>query len=314
MKFPVFDLHCDTAWSLLGDSLREYGSLRQNDGHVDLTRAGQLAGYAQCFACFSSTLECKIPPVELFERELATIMREIEKNSDLISLAYSADDIVRNHKSGKMSGILTIEGPAGFGFDPGLLDYLYLAGFRMTTLCWNESNPLTGSHLTGEGLSEQGREYIKKAQRAGMIVDVSHISQEGFWNVIDVSDAPVIASHSNSMALCGHSRNLTDDMFRAICESGGVAGINLYNDFLGQVPTLDTVCDHIFHFMELDPEAEHISLGGDLDGCDSLPEGFTGIQDYEKLADRLLARGLDEHSVMNIFWNNALGVFKRCCI
>ena len=98
MKFPVFDLHCDTAYALLGKNLRQYGSLRTNDGHVDLERAGQLAGYAQCFACFTTTLDCKIPPVELFERELATVMREIEKNSDIIQLAYSAEDVIRNYQ------------------------------------------------------------------------------------------------------------------------------------------------------------------------------------------------------------------------
>lgn len=314
MKYPVFDLHCDTAYSLLGESLCECGSLRKNTGHIDLERAGQLAGYAQCFACFTSTLDCKIDPVVLFEREIATAMREIEKNSDRIRLAYSAADVDKNLKSNKASGILTIEGPAGFGFDPGLLDYLYLAGFRMTTLGWNESNPLTGSHLTGEGLSEQGREYVKSAQKNGMIVDVSHISQKGFWDVMETSDKPVIASHSNSAAVWEHSRNLTDEMFRAICQTGGVVGINLYADFLGDCPTVDTVCDHIFHFMEMDSAARHIALGGDLDGCDKLPAGFTGVQDYNLLAERLTERGLSEKEIMNIFWNNAWGVFDKCCI
>ena len=97
-------------------------------------------------------------------------------------------------------------------------------------------------------------------------------------------------------------------MFRAIRDSGGVAGINQFADFLGQKPTLDTVCDHIFHFMELDPEGKHIALGGDLDGCEALAEGFGGVQSYDALADRLIARGLDAATVQNIYWNNALGV------
>ena len=103
-------------------------------------------------------------------------------------------------------------------------------------------------------------------------------------------------------------------MFRAIVQNGGVVGINLFSSFLGTDPTLDTVCDHIFHFINLDSDSTHIALGGDLDGCKSLPADFAGIQDYPKLAARLIERGLSTDSVMNIFWNNALGVMKKCCM
>jgi len=208
---------------------------------------------------------------------------------------------------------LTIEGPAGFGFDPALLEDLYKIGFRITTLGWNEKNVLCGSHKTGGGLTELGREYVFEAQRLGMLIDVSHISDEAFWDIMDITNGPVIASHSNARAVCDNSRNLTDEMFRAICQTGGVAGLNLYTEFLGENPTLDTACDHILHWMELEG-AKHIALGGDLDGCEALPKGFAGIQDYPKLAECLLARGLQESEVYDIFWNNGLGVFEKCCM
>jgi membrane dipeptidase len=102
-------------------------------------------------------------------------------------------------------------------------------------------------------------------------------------------------------------------MFRAICQTGGVAGYNLCAEFTGENPTLDTVCDHIFHFLELDPSGEHIALGGDLDGIDHMPDGFTGVQDYPKLADKLLQRGLGDALVYDIFWNNAMEVMRKCC-
>ena len=139
-------------------------------------------------------------------------------------------------------------------------------------------------------------------------MDVSHISDAGFWDIMKITQAPVIASHSNSRAVCPHARNLTDDMFRAIRDTGGVAGINQFAEFLGEKPTLDTICDHIFHFLEMDPECRHIALGGDLDGCDALAQGFEGVQSYPALAQRLLERGLTEEMVMNLYWNNALGV------
>ena len=313
MNIPVFDLHCDTALTLLGESRNEAGSLKKNQLHIDLERASKLEAYCQCFACFTTPMMQewnKLSPIVIFERELATIQREVDKNKRLISFAYSADEIEANREKGKMSAILTIEGPAGFDFDPELLENLHQIGFRITTLGWNESNVLTGSNVTGGGLTEKGREYLKEAQRLGMLVDVSHISDQGFWDIMDCTQAPIVASHSNSRTLCNHSRNLTDDMFRAICQTGGVAGINQYAEFLGEQPTLDTVCDHIFHFMELDPSGKHIALGGDLDGCEQLSRGFEGIQSYPALAQRLLERGLNEETIRDIFWNNALNVLR----
>lgn len=313
MKVSVFDLHCDTALALLGESRNEAGSLKKNELHIDLERSSRLDGYCQCFACFTTPMMQewnKLSPIVVFERELATIQREVDRNQDLIAFAYSADEVEANRAQGKMSAILTIEGPAGFGFDPALLENLHQIGFRISTLGWNESNELTGSNVTGGGLTDRGREYIREAQRLGMLVDVSHISDEAFWDIMDCTQAPIVASHSNSRSICGHSRNLTDDMFRAICRTGGVAGINQYGEFLGAQPTLDTVCDHIFHFMELDPSGKHIALGGDLDGCETLSQGFEGIQSYPALAQRLLERGLEEKTIGDIFWNNSLNVLR----
>lgn len=316
MKFPVFDLHCDTALELLGRDGKPL-SLRRNTLHIDLERAKVLPAYAQCFACFTTPMmeDWGIGTAEsVFQAELAAITAGAEENPDLIRFAKTAEQVERNAAQGIMSAILTIEGPAGFGFDPARLEALYERGFRVTTLGWNEKNVLAGSHKTGGGLTDLGREYIKEAQRLGFIIDVSHISDEAFWDIMKVTNAPIIASHSNSRAVCGSSRNLTDDMFRAICETGGVAGFNQYVDFVGKSPDLDTACDHFLHFMELDPDGRHIALGGDLDGCDTLPKGFDGIQDYPKLAAHLLQRGLTESNLYDIFWNNALGVMRKCCM
>ena len=315
MNFPVFDLHCDTALALLGETVNEAGSLRKNELHIDLERASSLGGYAQCFACFTTPAMEKwhgVSPVVVFERELATIQREVDKNQDLISIAYSVEEIEENQAAGKMSAVLTLEGTAGIGYDPELLTDIQAIGFRIASLGWNEKNPLTGSHVTGGGLTDQGREFVKEAQRLGILIDVSHISDEGFWDMMKVTQAPIVATHSNSRSVWNNSRNLTDDMFRAIVETGGVAGYNACADFTGENPTVDTICDHIFHFMELDPTGKHIALGGDLDGVSKMPEGFIGVQSWPVLAQRLMERGLSEETVMDIYWNNVLGVMKRC--
>lgn len=315
MNFPVFDLHCDTANKLLGIKYDSIGNLRKNALHIDLERASTLPGYAQCFACWTSPL-MKLPDnltvIGLFERELAAILQETERNNDRIRLAYSAKEIEENRENGIMSTVLTMEGPAGIGYDPGLLEDLHAIGFRMTTLGWNEQNPLTGSCVTGGGLTERGREFFRQAQRTGIAVDVSHISDEGFWDIVEIAEKPIVASHSNSRALCDVPRNLTDEMYLAICKTGGTVGMNLYSGFLGENPTIDTVCNHVIHFLQLAGSDKHVSLGSDFDGINLMPIGISGIQDYPNLAQRLMERGLSETTVMNIFWNNALGVIEKC--
>ena len=314
MKYPVFDLHCDTALKLMGGKNGVPADLRRNEFHIDLERASKLPGYCQCFACFTTPGMkdwYQRSPVEIFEQELESVRRELERNSDMIAQAFTAQDVLNNQAAGKMSAILTIEGPAGIDFDPGMLEQMYKVGFRITSLGWNEQNPLTGSHITGSGLTDRGREFAREAQRLGYLVDVSHISDEGFWDLIQITEGPIIATHSNSRCIWGESRNLTDDMFRAVCETGGVAGFNMCAEFIGENPTLDTACDHILHFLQLDPDGTHIALGGDLDGIENMPAGFQGVQSFPAFAEALIRRGVDIKTVHNIFWNNALGVMNR---
>lgn len=318
MNIPVFDLHCDTATALLSAAGNPTGELRRNEGHIDLERGSRLAGYVQCFACMSTSdmrsyNRSALSPMHFFEKTLDFILWQINKNGDLIKQAYNMSDVAQNRKKGLISAILTLEGTAGIGHDPALLQDLYNIGFRIVSLGWNEKNPLAGSHITGGGLTDLGRAFVKEAQAVGLLIDVSHVSDEAFWDIIQITQAPVVATHSNSRSVRNVSRNLTDDMFRAICRTGGIVGINQYAAFIGGDPTIDTVCNHFLHFLELDPSGKHIGLGGDFDGCEALARDFFGIQDYPKLADKLLDCGLTQNMLEDIFWNNAIGVMEQCC-
>ena len=314
MRLPVFDLHCDTALAL-SERAEVYTSLRSNHRHIDLTRAGELGGYCQCFAMFTTPDFDKWygkSAVEIFDAMLDNLEKELALNSDIIARAGSTAEIEANRAAGKMSAVLTLEGPAGIRFDAGRLEELYKRGFRISTLGWNEKNILTGSHVTGGGLTDAGREYVRECQRLGILVDVSHISDEAFWDIMDITEAPIVASHSNLRSVCAHSRNLTEDMYRAIVQTAGTAGINLCAPFIkAEGADFDATCDHIIRMLEIDPTGRHVSLGGDLDGCDELPAGFVGIQSYNALADRLLERGLDEQTIRNIYWHNTMGVMDR---
>ena len=146
-----------------------------------------------------------------------------------------------------------------------------------------------------------------------MLVDVSHVSEKGFWDMIGLAEKPVIASHSDSFAVCPHPRNLTDDQFRAIRNLGGTAGLNLYAPFLTQAPraSFDDLRRHLDRFLELDGEG-HIALGADLDGCDLLPEGFSGLDDYNRLGDFLKTTGYSDETIQNLFCNSLMKVVKLC--
>ena len=317
MNYPVFDLHCDTALNLVEHNNHKKQSLRSNQGHIDLERGKKLSGYCQCFACFTTPLMEKwyqIGAEEVFQAEQRALRSALTENKDILRQAFSPADIEQNRKDGYISAVFTLEGTAGIGYDPARLEELYKMGFRIASLGWNEQNPLCGSNVTGGGLTDLGRTFVREAQRLGILIDVSHISDEAFWDIMDVTQAPVIATHSNSRAVCAHSRNLTDEMFLEICRTGGVAGFNQCDDFIGQDPNMETSCDHFLHFMELDPDGKHIALGGDLDGCDVLPMGFEGVQSYPDLFACLRRRGLSVENLYDICWNNALGVMKRCCI
>jgi membrane dipeptidase len=129
------------------------------------------------------------------------------------------------------------------------------------------------------------------------------MSDPGFWDLIRMARRPIVASHSNSRALCAHPRNLTDDMFRAIRDSGGVVGINLYRDFVGKDGTMEELVAHVERFLELGGE-KTLCLGGDLDGCEALAAGMRGLQDVPLLYEALAARGYGKELLEDIFWNN----------
>ena len=152
-------------------------------------------------------------------------------------------------------------------------------------------------------MSSQGKAFVRRAQALGILIDVSHLSDAGFWDLMEITSAPVVASHSDARALAPHTRNLTDEMFRAIRDTGGFVGVNFYVPFLGLDGSVDAVLAHLEHFLDLEGE-KTVGFGGDWDGCDSLPKGIGGIQDMEKIYERMLQRNYPEALIGDIFYNN----------
>lgn len=311
-QYRVFDSHCDTA-----KRLWKYGeSLVKNTGHFSLPQTEPLGGYAQYFAfCTLAGLDTGKTCGQLLWEPHRYFMNQLEQFSDRIQLCTNGETYDAAMAQGKCAAFLSLEGAEGISCDPGRLEELRQAGITMVNLTWNADNALAGcSKNDGPGLSQQGREFVRRAQKLGIIIDVSHVSDRAFWDILDLTDRPIVASHSNSRVRCGHSRNLTDDQYRALCDCGGYAGINLYPAFLSETgsASLEDIYIHVDHFLQLD--GDHVSLGGDLDGIDSLPDGIHGAADYALLAQYLQNRGLKEETIADIYSRTMEKVVKQCTI
>ena len=229
-----------------------------------------------------------------------------------IQLCRTADDALAALSAGRCGAFLSIEGAESISCDPGLLDEAWAQGIRMITLTWNYRNALAGSCHTGEGLSAQGREFARRAQKLGIILDVSHLSDRAFWDLCEISEKPIVSSHSNSRAVCANPRNLTDEQFQAICRLGGTAGLNLYSLFLSDRPaTFEDIYRHLDHFLSLGGDG-HVALGGDLDGCDELPAGFASLDSYSALWRFLEGKGYSEKALTSLFSGALLDVLRKC--
>ncbi len=314
----LFDLHCDTIYECC-----ETGKgLRGNGLHVNMDAAKKYEHYAQFFALFCG----ERPPEELkseryslldtpsgmrLQRLLNTAEKEFEKNKDWLSICKGYEDLEAARRERKAAAFLSIEGaeliPTGEH-----LDIAYKAGVRMVALSWNYRNKYACGAATDndEGLSEEGRALVKKLAETGIIIDVSHLSERGFWDVCEITDAPFVASHSNSKAVCRHLRNLSDEQFSEIVRRGGLVGINLYAPFLTNEKDAEPqdVKRHILHFLELGGE-NVLALGCDFDGCDRLTHGIEGLRDVYRLEEKL--NGIDEDIINSIFYDNAINFIKK---
>ena len=241
----------------------------------------------------------------------ALLERECARNADLVRRCRTARDVRAAWAAGKTAALLGIEGAELLECDPRRLDDAAAWECVYVTLTWNHANALAGSHCDAQaqGLTAQGRDFVRALYAHQMLPDVSHLSEAAAWDVVRLGLGPVIASHANSRAVCAHTRNLSDDLFRAIRDSGGVVGLNLYTDFLGG-GGMDTVVRHVEHLLDLGGDRT-LALGGDLDGCDTLGGGITGVQDYPKLYAAIKARGYDAALLQDLFADNWLRVLPK---
>ena len=239
----VFDLHADTMLDILNQDLKgETDTLARR--HIPDYKTGEVEGliYALWVPTSEEAAQEFTPeasgfkPQEIMMRMIARSFREF-RETDGVEVAYHLSDFPAIRERGKVPVILGIEGFYGFNGDPDMVDVMYRLGFRHGMLTWNDDNEFAaGATFTGEdkGLTPQGIQVVRRMEELGMIIDVSHASEKTFWDIMENTSAPVIASHSNAWALCHHPRNLKDDQIRAIAERGGVIGMNTWWEFINE--------------------------------------------------------------------------------
>ena len=329
----VFDLHCDTLSELrYAEKAGTPKSFAQNDLHIDLQKLKKGDYMLQCFAAFVN-LGDKTPgadPLVTALEEIDVFKRIMEKYPEDIAPVYQPSDIRKNAAEGKISGMLTIEEGGCCKGSIGVLRRMYELGVRMMTLTWNHENELASPNVipggghniwpcapnTETGLKEKGFEFLAEMERLHIIADVSHLSDKGFWDIVEHSTRPFAASHSNCRALAPHCRNLTDEMIRALANKGGLVGLNYCSGFLDNQPeeklcrsTTAVMAKHAAHFKQVGG-IEIIGLGSDFDGIG----GKLEMDDCSKLpllADALRREGFTEDEVEAIFYRNARRFFEE---
>jgi len=307
----IIDAHCDFL-TAREEEKRELGK-RNTAGHVDLPRLRQGGVNVQFFAAFISPLfkaRALARAIELID----VFFAELEKNKNDLTLLKCFADLENALHQGKIAAVLAIEGGEALEGSLGVLRMLYLLGVRCLTLTWNHRNEIADGvfdERSKGGLTKFGVEVIQEMNRLNMLIDVSHLSEAGFWDVLEVSRKPVIASHSNCRKLCDNPRNLTDNQIKSLAGAGGVMGLCFVPDFVHvSKPSLDKLIDHVDHIIEI-AGIDCVGLGSDFDGFKVELPGMEDVSRLPALTEGLLCRGYSTESVQKILGGNFLRLLKK---
>ena len=323
----VVDMHCDTISILTKDNSL---NLRKNNLMIDLEKMRKGDYLVQCFAMFVNLKKINVSPYQYVNLMIDKFKEQMELNKDVIKQVYSYDDIIKNNEVGLMSALLTIEEGETIEGDLDKLRTLYQKGVRMITLTWNYPNQVAFPNVTynedgspnfkdpntTKGLTNFGIKMIKEMEKLGIIIDVSHLGDKGFYDVYENTTKPFVASHSNARSVCSNIRNMTDDMILKLASRKGVMGINYCSYFVNNDKNGDNyytgvndLVKHIKYIKEL-AGIDCIGLGSDFDGISPTLE-MKDASMLNMLALKLKEAGFSDCEIEKIFYKNVLRVFKE---
>lgn len=335
LPYALIDLHCDTLTGLtdedyhllaslqdpakkaeavaaLAERVRGTDTLNLPGRHFSLSAIPEGVRWCQCCAIYIPDALRGAEAVAYYDLHQRSFHRQMEALTDKVLPCRTAADIETAWEQNKAAAILTVENGSALAGRLERVETLARDGVRMVTLTWNGENEIGSGNVTGRGLSPFGKEAVRELERCGILVDVSHLNDHTFADLLDIAEKPFVASHSNARAVCGHKRNLTDGQIVEMVNRKCLIGLNYSQDFLraGDRPAvLDDLYRHVEHFLELG--AEHcLALGSDADGTD-VPPGLDSPERFAGLYQYLLNRGLSSAQANGILWKNALKFFKN---
>jgi membrane dipeptidase len=348
----LLDGHNDLPWRLRaeGDMAFEKSDLsrRLDSGQTDIPRLREGGVKAQFWSVY---IPDNLPnPARIVTEQIDLVHRMVERYPDAFGMAYSADDVERVVKEGKIACLIGIEGGVAIEGDLALLRGFYRQGARYMTLTHGSTLPWADSATDepeSDGLSPFGERVIREMNRLGMLVDLSHVSPATMEDALRVSKAPVIFSHSSAFAVAPHPRNVPDAVLEKVKANGGVVMVNFFSGFVvpeyaresakaraelrAQHPdkkdyaralnawyrthkfprgTVSDVADHVDHIVKV-AGIDHVGIGSDFDGVTSVPVGLEDVSCYPRLTEELLRRGYSESDLHKILGGNALRVFRE---
>ena len=310
MNISIFDTHADTPY----EAFKRDMSLTSNSLHISLDKAIKYDTYCQCMAIWSDK---ELSDNGAFDRfiEIEEYFNKCVRESSTAEICRTYNDIERTVQEGKRAIILTVEDARLLGGDIRRMDALRQRGVRILTFQWQGETCIGGGFDTEIGLTEFGKEVAHTCASFGIIPDISHANEKTARDIIEIMqeyNRPVIATHSNSYAVCPHKRNMTDALFDTLVYSGGIVGISLAPQHLSadSRASSETVLMHIDHYAQLHG-IEHICLGCDLDGIETTPSDINNISEVEKIAECMLRHGYTESNVNALFYENARRFFAQ---
>lgn len=304
------DLHCDTASRLLYENLK----LKESECKVDIKKLKKAKAKAQVFANFIE-LNIVDNPYTEFIKMHNNFLKELEENKNDIELVRNLLELEEVNNKGKIGAFLSIEEGEVLEGKVERVKEIYDMGIRFITLTWNFKNsigyPNAGFKYKDYGLTEKGKEIVEEMERVGIIPDCSHLSDGGFYDLVDICKKPFIATHSNARAITDHSRNLTDEMIIKLANKGGVMGLNFCAPFLGneKVSSINSMIAHVKHIKNIGG-IDVLALGTDFDGIGNEVE-IENIGEIGKLRDTLLKEGFTNSEIDKIFYGNVKKVLKE---
>lgn len=277
-----FDLHCDTITALYSG---------QKDTHITPKKAACYNKYSQMFAIWMNDSE--------------TAQTAFEKAKNVASY-YS--EYIKTYKNAFFQPFLTLENGVGLGDDLNNIEFWKNTGIKAVTLTWNGDNSLGFGAFSGNesGLTTFGKNVVIELQKSGILVDISHLNERGFYDCLRLAKAPIIATHSNCFSLCDSKRNLKDDQIRELFSLGGIMGICFYPEFLGRGDIFELIYEHIYHALELGGE-NSVCFGSDFDGA-KMNGALDSIEKVKSVYMYLSQKGFDKSLLEKIFYKNA-GIF-----